>query len=166
MCDADVDGSHIRTLLLTFFYRHMKEVIEKECLYIAQPPLYKIKKGKEEHYAYDEDEKDQIIKRLKTEKAGKNGKPAEEEPEETAEGEGETKIGKGITLSRFKGLGEMNPEQLWATTMNPETRTILRVSVENASKADKMFEILMGEEVEPRRQFIEKNAKYVKNLDI
>lgn len=168
MCDADVDGSHIRTLLLTFFYRHMKEVIEKECLYIAQPPLYKIKKGKEEHYAYDDDEKDQIIKRLKTEKAGKNGKAVEEDKEDVSEGEGEgeTKIGKGITLSRFKGLGEMNPEQLWATTMNPETRTILRVSIENASKADKMFEILMGEEVEPRRQFIEKNAKYVKNLDI
>lgn len=166
MCDADVDGSHIRTLLLTFFYRHMKEIIEKEYLYIAQPPLYKIKKGREEHYAYDDDEKDQIIKRLKTEKPGKNGKTKEEEIEEANTEEGETKIGKGISLSRFKGLGEMNPEQLWATTMNPETRTILRVSIENASKADKMFEILMGEEVEPRRQFIEKNAKYVKNLDI
>lgn len=170
MCDADVDGSHIRTLLLTFFYRHMKEIIEKEYLYIAQPPLYKIKKGKEEHYAYDDDEKDQIIKRLKTEKVVKSGKSKEEGSQELIEAEGENgaegKYGKGIVLSRFKGLGEMNPEQLWSTTMNPETRTILQVSIENASKADKMFEILMGEEVEPRRQFIEKNAKYVKNLDI
>jgi len=177
MCDADVDGSHIRTLLLTFFYRHMKDIIEKEFLFIAQPPLYKIKKGKEEHYAYDEDEKDQILKKLKAEKSSKSAKGKEEQPDEipeTAEGsengEGasgtEAKYGKGIMLSRFKGLGEMNPEQLWSTTMNPETRTILKVTIENAVAADKMFETLMGEEVEPRRQFIEKNAKYVKNLDV
>jgi DNA gyrase subunit B len=171
MCDADVDGSHIRTLLLTFFFRHMKEIIEKEYLYIAQPPLYKIKINKEEHYAYDEEEKDQILKRFKIEKNGKGGKkgekPAVEIDVEVSEnGEEVQKYGKGVTISRFKGLGEMNPEQLWSTTMNPETRTILRVTIENAIAADKVFETLMGEEVEPRRDFIEKNAKYVKNLDI
>lgn len=165
MCDADVDGSHIRTLLLTFFYRHMKEIIEKECLYIAQPPLYKIKKGKEEHYAFDDDEKEQILKRFKADK--RKGKDEEPEEETTADNEtGEVKYGKGVTLSRFKGLGEMNPEQLWSTTMNPETRTILKVTIESAAKADKVFETLMGEEVEPRRKFIETNAKYVRNLDI
>ncbi len=170
MCDADVDGSHIRTLLLTFFYRHMKEIIEKEFLFIAQPPLYKIKKGKDERYAYDDDQKDEILKQFKSEKNGKADKMTEEETEAIVIAEGEngsgTNYGKGIVLSRFKGLGEMNPEQLWSTTMNPETRTILRVTIENAVAADKMFETLMGEEVEPRRQFIEKNAKYVKNLDI
>ena len=165
MCDADVDGSHIRTLLLTFFYRHMKEIIEKEFLYIAQPPLYKIKKGKDEHYAFDDDEKDQILKRLKVEKGSKSSKTNEEELSVVGENE-EFKYGKGITLSRFKGLGEMNPEQLWNTTMNPETRTILRVTIESAAKADKVFETLMGEAVEPRRDFIEKNAKYVRNLDV
>ncbi|HMT12835.1 MAG TPA: toprim domain-containing protein, partial [Ignavibacteria bacterium] len=163
MCDADVDGSHIRTLLLTFFYRHMKEIIETGRLYIAQPPLYKIKIAKEEHYAYDENEKDQILKRFKV-----NTKTVKEEPSETEvtdSGEVVTK-GKGFAISRFKGLGEMNPEQLWSTTMNPETRTILQVSVDSALAADKVFETLMGEEVEPRRAFIEQNAKYVKNLDI
>ncbi|RPI19387.1 MAG: DNA topoisomerase (ATP-hydrolyzing) subunit B [Ignavibacteriae bacterium] len=165
MCDADVDGSHIRTLLLTFFYRHMKQIIETGKLFIAQPPLYKIKHGKEEYYAYDENDKDQILKRFKVnlKTNGSNGNP-DGEPVVTEDGE--QKIGKGVTLSRFKGLGEMNPEQLWSTTMNPESRTILQVSIENASAADKMFETLMGEEVEPRRQFIEKNAKYVKNLDV
>ncbi|HJY63626.1 MAG TPA: DNA topoisomerase (ATP-hydrolyzing) subunit B [Ignavibacteria bacterium] len=168
MCDADVDGSHIRTLLLTFFYRHMKEIIEKEFLYIAQPPLYKIKKGKDERYAYDEDEKEQILKQFKSDKAGKKAKSKDEEDLEIVEGENgaQTHYGKGIVLSRFKGLGEMNPEQLWSTTMNPETRTILQVTIESAAKADKVFETLMGEEVEPRRNFIETNAKYVKNLDI
>jgi DNA gyrase subunit B len=166
MCDADVDGSHIRTLLLTFFYRHMQEVITKEKLYIAQPPLYKIKNGKEELYAYNENEKEQLLKRFKS-----NGKPAKGKKEIKVEEGSEpqepgTQTGKGPVISRFKGLGEMNPEQLWATTMNPETRTILRVTIENAIAADKMFETLMGEEVEPRRQFIQKNAKYVKNLDV
>ncbi|MGH2574594.1 MAG: toprim domain-containing protein, partial [Ignavibacteria bacterium] len=171
MCDADVDGSHIRTLLLTFFYRYMQEIIKKEKLYIAQPPLYKIKNGKEEHYAYDENEKEQLLKRFKTDgkdskqksKASKTEVSALESIEEAAE---ESKLVKGIAISRFKGLGEMNPEQLWATTMNPETRTILKVTIDNAMAADKMFETLMGEEVEPRRQFIQKNAKYVKNLDV
>jgi DNA gyrase subunit B len=172
MCDADVDGSHIRTLLLTFFYRHMKEIVEGGKLYIAQPPLYKIKKDKVERYAYDENEKEQILKSFKVStKPSKNGnkKPAAgtvEVTEISENGEEVSKYGKGITISRFKGLGEMNPEQLWATTMNPETRTILQVSVESAMAADKIFETLMGEEVEPRRRFIEKNAKYVKNLDI
>jgi DNA gyrase subunit B len=165
MCDADVDGSHIRTLLLTLFYRYMKELIELGHVYIAQPPLYKIKKGKQEWYAYDDDERDQILKRLKSER-GKNGSKENEEPV-VLEGEAsETGETKGIVLSRFKGLGEMNPEQLWSTTMNPETRTVLQVTIENAADADRTFSILMGDEVEPRREFIEKNAKYVRNLDV
>jgi DNA gyrase subunit B len=143
MCDADVDGSHIRTLLLTFFYRYMRELIEAGRVYIAQPPLYKIKKGKLEFYAYSDEERDQIIERLKQEK----------EPGE-------------ITVTRFKGLGEMNPEQLWETTMDPEKRTLLQVTIENAAEADRIFSILMGSDVEPRKKFIEKNAKFVRNLDI
>jgi len=164
MTDADVDGSHIRTLLLTFFFRHMRELIEQGKVYIAQPPLYRIKKGKEEYYAFDDKERDEIIKRLKS-----NGKAKDEEIEEEiemSEGEGEKKLAGGIVVSRYKGLGEMNPEQLWATTMNPETRTILQVTIENAAAAEKIFEILMGDAVEPRRKFIEKNAKYVRNLDV
>jgi len=143
MCDADVDGSHIRTLLLTFFYRYMRELIEAGRVYIAQPPLYKVKRGKLEFYAYSDDERDEIIERLKQEK----------EPGE-------------ITITRFKGLGEMNPEQLWETTMNPEKRTLLQVTIENAAEADRIFSILMGSDVEPRKEFIEKNAKFVRNLDI
>lgn len=162
MCDADVDGSHIRTLLLTLLYRHMKELIELGHVYIAQPPLFKVKKGKQELYAYDEDERDTLVKRLSSEK----GKKAEEEPVEAAPEEGTVVLGSGVVISRFKGLGEMNPEQLWSTTMNPDTRTILQVTIENAADADRTFSILMGDEVEPRREFIEKNAKYVRNLDI
>lgn len=143
MCDADVDGSHIRTLLLTFFYRYMRELIEAGRVYIAQPPLYKIKKGKLEFYAYSDEERDEIIERLKQEKE-----------------QGE------ITVTRFKGLGEMNPEQLWETTMNPEKRTLLQVTIENAAEADRIFSILMGSDVGPRKEFIEKNAKFVRNLDI
>ena len=154
MCDADIDGSHIRTLLLTFFYRHMKELIETGRLYIAQPPLYKIKKGKTELYAYDESEREEILKSLKVNK------------KKTTD---DTLVAKAIDskkvlISRFKGLGEMNPEQLWITTMNPETRTVLQVTNENAAAADKIFRTLMGEEVEPRRKFIESNAKYA-NID-
>lgn len=162
MCDADVDGSHIRTLLLTLFFRYMKPLVELGHVYIAQPPLYKLKKGKKEMYAFDDEERDEVIKRLKGEKADKKSEAEEEEAvhEEGAQVKG------GIIISRFKGLGEMNPEQLWSTTMNPETRTILQVGIENAADADRTFSILMGDEVEPRRQFIEKNAKYVRNLDV
>ena len=154
MTDADVDGSHIRTLLLTFLYRYMQELITAGKVYIAQPPLYKIKKGKEEFYAFNEKERDEILKRLKA-----NGKGSEKEPLD------EKNI-KGVSISRYKGLGEMNPDQLWQTTMNPETRTVLQVMIESAAAADKIFETLMGDDVGPRREFIEKNAKYVKNLDI
>jgi DNA gyrase subunit B len=166
MTDADVDGSHIRTLLLTFLYRHMKELITSGKVYIAQPPLYKIKKGKEEFYAYDEKERDQIIKRLKIDGKEKEKKKVEEKTEEVVGEEGiEEKEIKGVVISRYKGLGEMNPEQLWETTMNPETRTILQVTLESAANADKIFETLMGDDVEPRKEFIEKHAKYA-NLDI
>jgi DNA gyrase subunit B len=151
MTDADVDGSHIRTLLLTFIYRHMRELVEHGKVYIAQPPLYKIKKGKEEVYAYDDDERDKVLKRFSG-----NGK---------ADSLDENGIPKGVHISRYKGLGEMNPEQLWDTTMNPETRTVLQVTVESAAAADKIFDTLMGDAVEPRREFIEKHAKYA-NLDI
>ncbi|HSG82483.1 MAG TPA: toprim domain-containing protein, partial [Gemmatimonadota bacterium] len=143
MTDADVDGAHIRTLLLTFFFRHMRQLIEAGYVYIAQPPLYRVKRGREEQYAYSEDERDQIIKRLT--KDGKDGK---------------------ADIQRYKGLGEMNPDQLWKTTMDPERRTILRVTMEDAVDADRLFTLLMGDEVEPRRAFIEQNARYVKNLDI
>ncbi len=168
MCDADVDGSHIRTLLLTLFYRHMKELIDLGHVYIAQPPLYKVKKGKQELYAYDEEERTELVKRLQGEKGGKKEKEPAPPPVDGEEGpeEGALVVGGGIVISRFKGLGEMNPEQLWSTTMNPETRTVLQVSIENAADADRTFSILMGDEVEPRRQFIENNAKYVRNLDV
>jgi len=164
MTDADVDGSHIRTLLLTFLYRHMKDLITSGKVYIAQPPLYKIKKSKEEFYAYDDNERDQILKRLKVNI--KEKKKTEEKKEEITEEEttGEKEI-KGVVISRYKGLGEMNPSQLWETTMNPETRTILQVTLESAANADKIFETLMGDDVEPRKAFIEKHAKYA-NLDV
>jgi DNA gyrase subunit B len=142
MTDADVDGAHIRTLLLTFFFRQMQELVEAGYVYIAQPPLYRVAKGKEEFYAYSETERDEYSKRL-------NGD------------------GKGsISIQRYKGLGEMNPDQLWRTTMDPATRTILRVTMEDASTASQLFDELMGDEVEPRRLFIERNAKYVNNLDV
>ncbi|MFV2007013.1 MAG: DNA topoisomerase (ATP-hydrolyzing) subunit B [Longimicrobiales bacterium] len=147
MTDADVDGAHIRTLLLTFFFRQMRELIEEGYIYIAQPPLYRISKGKREHYAYNEEERAEYLKRF-------NGK-----------GETEGKP-KGVTIQRYKGLGEMNPEQLWKTTMDPEVRTIYQVTMESAAGADSIFSRLMGGDVEPRRQFIEQNAKYVRNLDI
>ncbi|HKT61305.1 MAG TPA: DNA topoisomerase (ATP-hydrolyzing) subunit B [Gemmatimonadales bacterium] len=143
MTDADVDGAHIRTLLLTFFFRQMQELIEAGFVYIAQPPLYRVAKGKEEFYAYTEQERDDYVKRL----SDGNGKGT-------------------VNIQRYKGLGEMNPEQLWDTTMDPEKRTILRVTMEDAVEASKLFDELMGDEVEPRRQFIERNAKYVSNLDV
>jgi DNA gyrase subunit B len=166
MTDADVDGSHIRTLLLTFFYRHMKDLITDGKVYIAQPPLYKIKKGKEELYAFDDEERDKILKRFRADTKGKEEVVVTSE--EAAQSEG-VEIGevnpKKVLMTRYKGLGEMNPEQLWSTTMNPETRTVLQVNLESAAAADKVFETLMGDAVEPRRAFIEKHAKYAK-LDI
>jgi DNA gyrase subunit B len=159
MTDADVDGSHIRTLLLTFFYRHMKDLITSGRVFIAQPPLYKVKKGKEEQYAFDDEERDKILKQFRKDVKIKAGVVIEDDE---VDEEGHPK---GVTISRYKGLGEMNPEQLWSTTMNPETRTVLQVNVESAAAADKIFETLMGDAVEPRRAFIEKHAKYA-NLDI
>ncbi len=162
MADADVDGAHIRTLLMTLFFLYMRELINKGKLYIAQPPLYKIKKGKQEYYAYNDNERDEIIQRIRKEIQNKKN-PQQELTEEMLEGA--TNID-GIIISRYKGLGEMNPQQLWDTTMNPETRTLLKVTIESAIEATMIFEMLMGDKVEPRRQFIEKNAQYVKNLDI
>ncbi len=138
MTDADVDGAHIRTLLLTFFFRYMKELIDAGYIYIAQPPLYKIKKGKRSEYVFSDEEKDQLIAEME----------------------------KGYEIQRYKGLGEMNPEQLWETTMHPEQRIILKVTSEDAIAADEMFTILMGEKVEPRRDFIQTHASSVKVLDI
>lgn len=165
MCDADIDGSHIRTLLLTFLFRYMKEVIELGHIYIAQPPLYKVKKGKQDFYAFDDEERDEIIKKIKSEKKQIKDEK-EKEDEVVLDDEGVVVTKGGISISRFKGLGEMNPEQLWATTMDPEKRTLLQVTIENAAEADRTFTILMGDDVEPRRAFIEKNAKYVRNLDV
>jgi DNA gyrase subunit B len=142
MTDADVDGAHIRTLLLTFFFRHMRQLIEEGMVYIAQPPLYRLARGKEEHYVYSEDEQKLLLARM------------------TA-GDGK----RNVNVQRYKGLGEMNPEQLWKTTMDPETRTILQVTLEDAVDANQVFTTLMGDEVEPRRKFIEENARYAK-LDV
>ncbi len=138
MADADVDGSHIRTLLLTFFFRFMRPLIEQGHIYLAQPPLFKLTKGKQHRYAFDEKERDAI----------------------------NAEMGGNVTINRYKGLGEMNSEQLWETTMDPATRTMLRVELSDAQQADEIFTILMGDKVEPRREFIEKNARYVQNLDI
>lgn len=161
MADADVDGSHIRTLLLTLFYTYMRDLIHKGLLYIAQPPLYKLKKGKNEYYAYNDEQRDETIARIKKD-IGKSKNIEISTEEEALES-----IDKfGISLSRFKGLGEMNPEQLWDTTMNPETRTLLQVTLGEAAQASVVFQTLMGDKVEPRREFIERNAKYVRNLDV
>lgn len=164
MADADVDGSHIRTLLLTLFFNYMRELITLGKLYIAQPPLYKLKKGKQEYYAYNDAERDAVIARIRKEKAERAKARGKEVVEDETVEEGAT--ADGIVISRFKGLGEMNPEQLWSTTMNPETRTLLQVTIENAAEAALIFDTLMGDKVEPRREFIEKNAQYVKNLDV
>ena len=142
MTDADVDGSHIATLILTFFFRYMKDLIENGHVYIATPPLYLIKKGKEERYCWDEAARIAYI-----EEVSKDGTE------------------KGIHIQRYKGLGEMNAEQLWSTTMNPEFRTLRQVTIDSGSEADRIFSMLMGDEVPPRRDFIEKNAKYA-NIDI
>ena len=139
MTDADVDGAHIRTLLLTFFFRHMRELVDEGHIYIAQPPLYMVSKNRKEYYVYDDDELEVLLKEI-----GRDN----------------------YTIQRYKGLGEMNPEQLWETTMDPEHRILLRVNVDDAVNADEIFSMLMGDKVEPRREFIEKNAKYASNLDI
>jgi len=138
MTDADVDGAHIRTLLLTFFFRHMRSLIEKGHLYIAQPPLYRVKKGNHIEYCYNEKALEQTLKQL----------------------------GKDAGIQRYKGLGEMNPDQLWETTMDPGRRSTLLVTMDDAVEADKIFTLLMGDEVEPRKQFIEQHAHEVANLDV
>ncbi len=168
MADADVDGAHIRTLLLTLFFNYMKELITAGKLYIAQPPLYKLKKGKQEYYAYNDAERDETIARIKKENPKAQvieNDPDEENTDSEAEAMEKAKRG-GIQISRFKGLGEMNPDQLWDTTMNPATRTLLQVTIEDATEATRVFHTLMGDKVEPRRAFIESNAEYVQNLDI
>ena len=141
MTDADVDGSHIRTLILTFFFRYMRELVEKGFVYIALPPLYLVKKGKTERYAWSDDDRDNVINQIAPDKAD------------------------SVNVQRYKGLGEMNPEQLWSTTMNPEHRSLKKVTIESAAEADHLFSMLMGDEVAPRREFIEQNAKYA-NVDI
>lgn len=165
MADADVDGSHIRTLILTLFFNYMRDLIEAGKVYLAMPPLYKLKKGKQEVYAFDDAEREEVIARLR--EGSKAAAVRAEDDEAGGEGEeGMTRTKDGIVISRFKGLGEMNPEQLWATTMNPESRTLQQVTIENAQSASHIFETLMGDAVEPRRQFIERNARYVRNLDV
>jgi DNA gyrase subunit B len=139
MTDADVDGAHIRTLLLTFFYRHMPQVIEQGYLYIAQPPLYRVSTGKVTRYAQSEQQRDAIVREMNT---------------------------KNLTVQRFKGLGEMNADQLWETTMNPATRTLLRAEIEDAAGADAIFTMLMGEKVGPRKDFIKTEARKVRQLDV
>ena len=205
MTDADVDGAHIRTLLLTFFYRYFPDLIRQSHIYIAKPPLYKLQKGKEMHYAYSDEEKDKLVKgmtgeNIETQSANfpnklfpqaEGGSPQGrktqkqeikktknqegEEMSETVETEGgagevdQTGVGEkigGVNIQRYKGLGEMNPEQLWETTMNPKTRIMLRVDIEQAEKADEIFEMLMGSDVAPRKRFIQTHAKDVKNLDV
>jgi len=139
MTDADIDGAHIRTLILTFLFRHMRDLIEAGHVYIAQPPLYRLRHGKSEQYAYSDEERDRILKTMPS---------------------------TGVGIQRYKGLGEMNPEQLWRTTMDPETRTLLQVTVDDAAEADHLFSVLMGSEIGPRSKFIQENAKYVRNLDV
>lgn len=169
MADADVDGSHIRTLLLTFFYRQFRELVERGHIYIAQPPLYQIKKGKASHYAYTEADKEVILKKMGV---------TDDEVEEIADGE-EPELGdgdqevapsakskSGVNIQRYKGLGEMNPEQLWETTMDPMTRKMMQVTIEDAEAADAVFDLLMGAEVAPRKNFIQTHAKTVQNLDV
>ncbi len=139
MTDADVDGAHIRTLILTFLFRNMPELIEAGYVYIAQPPLFRVTHKRQDYYAFNAPQLEEVLSRL-----GRNG----------------------TTVQRFKGLGEMNPEQLWETTMNPNNRTLLKVTVDDAAIADEVFTVLMGDKVEPRRDFIEQNARYVRNLDV
>ncbi len=141
MTDADVDGSHIATLILTFIFRYMKELVEQGYVYIAQPPLYLVKRGKEQEYAYNEEQRKALVQKLG---AGKED---------------------SVTIQRYKGLGEMNADQLWETTMDPSRRTLKQVTIDSAAEADRIFSMLMGDEVAPRREFIESNARYAK-LDV
>lgn len=176
MADADVDGSHIRTLLLTFFYRYFEELVKQGHVYIAQPPLYQLKKGKDVRYAYTDEQRDKIIEEMKENQKSKSLKVLkskigseevneDEEVVETDTNEGGEKIA-GINIQRYKGLGEMNPQQLWETTMDPATRRMLRIEIEDAEEADRIFDILMGSDVEPRKRFIQTHAKNVRNLDV
>lgn len=188
MTDADVDGSHIRTLLLTFFYRYYPDLIKNNHIFIAQPPLYSVKWGKEMHYAYNDEEKEKILSGLEKNKAAASGGKAKKTKAENAETDGETMSaseeaataekdegseqqtmtigGYRVNIQRYKGLGEMNPEQLWETTMDPNKRLMLAVTADDAEAANETFEILMGDEVEPRKKFIQTHAKQVQNLDI
>ncbi len=189
MTDADVDGAHIRTLLLTLFFRHFPDLIHQGHIFIAQPPLYRVSRAKEVHYAYSDAERDKIVakfnqsqKMLSAKTATVKGKPskittavaaeistgataAETETGETSE-VGVGQVVSGVTIQRYKGLGEMNPGQLWETTMDPATRQMQKVTIEDAEKADEIFDILMGSEVSPRKRFIQTKAKSVTNLDI
>ncbi|MBU3901413.1 DNA topoisomerase IV subunit B, partial [Patescibacteria group bacterium] len=179
MTDADVDGAHIRTLLLTLFFRYFQPVIEAGHLYIAQPPLFKISRGKDARYAYSDEEKEKIVaefKKAKSDKAAarlekKTGKSQAAEAAEAAEvaadeGQPEEERALGFNIQRYKGLGEMNPGQLWETTMDPKNRVLKQVQIKDAKEADKVFDILMGDEVAPRKRFIQTHAKNVVNLDI
>ena len=177
---ADVDGAHIRTLLLTFFFRHFPDLITNGHIYIAQPPLYGIKFGKETHYVYNDEEKEKHLADLaKNTKTTKNNPKETKEKEDVAEKEDDEEIiensdenqimkisGVKINIQRYKGLGEMDPDQLWTTTMNPENRMMKKVTAEDIEEANNIFEVLMGDEVEPRKKFIQTHAKQVQNLDI
>ncbi len=175
MTDADVDGAHIRTLLLTLFFRYFPELIEGGHLYIAQPPLFKMTKGKDIRYAFTDAERNAILKEWGVEDQGVENvdEPEEDTGEATEEGEETEKVEKEtkkkaprVSLQRYKGLGEMNADQLWDTTMDPESRTMLQVTMDDVERADAVFTTLMGSEVAPRRKFIQTHAKTVKNLDV
>ncbi|HSD12765.1 MAG TPA: toprim domain-containing protein, partial [Patescibacteria group bacterium] len=170
MTDADVDGAHIRTLLLTLFYRYFPSLITEGHLYIAQPPLYRVSMGKEFRYCFTEAERDVHVAEFLAKKSDAKAAKAAAKPVKTEETDGDggevvTNVG-GVSIQRYKGLGEMNAEQLWETTMDPATRTMLKVTIDDAHKADEVFDILMGNDVEPRKRFIQTRAKSVKNLDI
>ncbi len=177
MTDADVDGSHIRTLLLTLFYRYFPDLVREGYIYIAQPPLYKLQKGKDVRYAYSDEEKDKLLVEMtgrkdvlkQVEKTEQKNQTADEDNQTAKENVEESGVGEkvaGVNIQRYKGLGEMNPEQLWETTMDPQTRLMTQVTVEQAEKADEVFEMLMGSDVAPRKRFIQTHAKEVKNLDV
>ena len=175
MTDADVDGAHIRTLLLTLFYRHFKPIIEQGHLYIAQPPLYRVQRGKDVRYTYSDDELEKVRQEFSKAKAAREETKklkkvktdnAEAVADSAVENETDTTASSGLSIQRYKGLGEMNPHQLWETTMDPVSRMMKQITIEDAAKADETFDILMGVEVAPRKRFIHTHAKSVKNLDI